>query len=170
MDCRDVSKSGSGRGDRVQRLSGGKTYIRKIDWIFFNEREIRCAVIEAREAHGGHTGGGTSGHACISDPTAIEAIRNVTELKHVTVIDKSGRQSILEHPEEWLDVIERTRRWAESSMIMREILRRRYSNEPYTKTCAELAIEQSSYSRALKEIRTQAAYYACYARLIDVDR
>ena len=75
-----------------------KAWIRKIDFVFYNEAEIRLLVKEARsklEEHAIKRSGGTA------DPTAREAISNLTPLKSITLKGKE-----LSRPEDWLQVID----------------------------------------------------------------
>lgn len=47
----------------------------RVDTMLRNQTAIERAVDEARaEQRGGHSGGGSSGHAFVSDPTAQQAV------------------------------------------------------------------------------------------------
>ena len=77
-----------------------KFYSKIIDFIFYNESEIRKAVVESRiditrpELKNG------SG---ISDPTARDAIRNLMPISQITICGQ-----VIKFPERWLIVVEKT--------------------------------------------------------------
>ena len=76
-------------------------YYKKIDFVFFNEKRIRDAVNDERYGVKARTERNGSG---IGDPTASEAIRNITPLVSVKLGD-----GVLEWPEHWLKVIDATK-------------------------------------------------------------
>ena len=49
--------------------------------MFRRQKQIEQAVYEAKNDSHGHTGGGASGHAFVSDPTAAAAMHQVEEVK-----------------------------------------------------------------------------------------
>ena len=61
-----------------------------IEGIFRREKEIKQAVWEAKNDSRGHTGGGNSGHALVSDPTASAALNQVDEVREVTLPRSTG--------------------------------------------------------------------------------
>jgi len=137
--------------------------IRKIEYVFYHEKSISDAVLEARNEPGGHTGG-NAGHAFVSDPTAIKAIKNAEELKVIT-IDGDHKVS---YPERWLRVCAAVREDSNTDAIKREIFRRRYGGEPYQRTCADVCIGETTYWMNLKEIRSYALACACQEGLVKV--
>ena len=137
--------------------------IRRIEWVFRREKAIRQAVYEKRMDRGGFTGGDGNGHCRISDPTALQAIRNVIELETI-IIDDGGR---IMYPEKWLRVIDKMREWCKEDTINAEIFRRRYEDEEaYYRTSMELHITGALYYQRLLKIRNQAKIFAAYEQLI----
>lgn len=153
----------------MQRRSRDKN-VRAFEFMIRNEKKIREAVEEARASKKSRTGRTPTGHAYISDPTAGEAIRNVEELSFVE-IEGGGR---VEWPERWLRVIDAVRAWCEFSYLRREILRRRYDGESWTKTCAEIKISrdrylsETKYREILRSIRSYALQCAAQMQVIKV--
>lgn len=145
-----------------QRRNG---YFGTIDFIFYNEQEIREAVQQAR-LDGGNIGAikivnGTG----MTDPTARQAIKNLTPLTSVTI---HGGQ-IVKRPEHWLKVIDKTYGWCKLQKDNRyEVTRRRYENEDYRKTCRELNISNSTRRRLLELAQMYAALQAVQFGLIQV--
>ena len=149
-----------------QRQSRGReTYMRKIDFIFYREKEIREAVNQARL---NMTTGGTLrliNATGIPDPTATQAVRNLTPLKTVVI---SGGETI-EYPESWLEVIDKTYKYCEMQKDCRlEVARRRYRSEDYRKTCRELNIADTTRRRLLELVQIYAALQAVQLGLIQV--
>lgn len=135
---------------------------RKIDMIFYRENEIRRAVKNARlESVGGHTGG-SSGHALVSDPTAVQGIKAATELKSVTLYDGV----VVRHPEKWLSVIDAT--YARLDDWQRRAVKMRYQGEKYTEVAAKLHISKSTYYAMINEAQNFAIAAACQFGLIKV--
>ena len=101
-----------------------KAWIRKIDFVFYNEAEIRLLVKEARsklEEHAIKRSGGTA------DPTAREAISNLTPVKSITLKGKE-----LSRPEDWLQVIDNSYDWARKQGNPRYIIAKlKYIGEDY---------------------------------------
>lgn len=153
----------------MQRRSRDRN-VRTFEFMMRSEKRIREAVKEAKANKGGHTGGTPTGHAFIPDPTASEAIRNAEELRFVELGD-GGK---VEWPERWLRVIDAVRAWCEPSYLRREILRRRYSGESWTKTCAELTISrerylsETRYREIIRSIRSYALQCAAQVQVIKV--
>ena len=58
----------------------------RVETMLRNQTAIERAVDEARaEQRGGHSGGGSSGHAFVSDPTAQQAVTAALPLSSVTL-------------------------------------------------------------------------------------
>jgi hypothetical protein len=95
----------SGAGGYIMKLN--QKYIEK---IFYNYDKIKQAVYEARnDYHTFKTGGNGSGHAFVSDPTSIAAIREAMELHRVVIyMGKHQDTMIVVHPEKWLKVVDYT--------------------------------------------------------------
>lgn len=135
---------------------------RKIDMIFYRENEIRRAVKNARlESAGGHTGG-SSGHALVSDPTAVQGIKAATELKSVTLYDGV----VVRHPEKWLSVIDAT--YARLDDWQQRAVKMRYQGEKYTEVGMKLHISKSTYYAMVNEAQTFAIAAACQLGLVRI--
>lgn len=145
-----------------QRQRSNEVYFRKIDFIFYNEEKIRVAVAEARADDGRpHLRQKATG----SDPTATQAVRNLTPLTKVMI----NSEQTIEYPERWLEVIDKTWAWAKKQKDCRyEVARRRYAKEDYRKTCREIHIVQSTCSRLFDFVRMYAALHAVQLGLIRV--
>lgn len=135
----------------------GQGYIRVIDFVFYNEKKIRLAVLAAREdvPYAGKSGSG------VGDPTASKAIRNATPLRSVMV---GGEK--LEWPEDWLRVIDATRAWCELDNEKQIVLNDMYEGVDYRHTCATLNISFTTLHRFRQEIRNHAALCAANLNLI----
>ena len=149
-----------------QRLSREReSYMRKIDFMFYREKEIREAVYQARL---NMTVGGTLrliNATGIPDPTATQAVRNLTPLKSVTL----SNGEIIEYPEKWLEVIDKTYKYCSTQKDCRlEVARRRYRSEDYRKTCRELNISDTARRRLLELVKIYAALQAVQLGLIQV--
>lgn len=141
----------------MQRRTGTE-YMRKIDFVFYHEREIREAIQDARE-NGGKRSVHRKNH--ISDPTAAEAIRNVTPLRSVRVHGSS-----LEWPEHWLRVIDAVYAWCDNDRLV--VAKDRYRNEDYRCTCAKLNISEAKYYKLFKDVRRYAALCAVQLGVVKV--
>ena len=113
------------------------------------------------ESAGGHTGG-SSGHALVSDPTAVQGIKAATELKSVTLYDGV----VVHYPEKWLNVIDAT--YARLDDWQRRAVRMRYQGEKYTEVGAKLHISKSTYYAMVNEAQTFAIAAACQLGLVRV--
>lgn len=86
-----------------------------IEFVLYHEKEIKRAIYERREDGClPKTGGGSSGHCRVSDPTAQGAIRNVLAVPAVVIeygaATYGRRNSVtLRHPERWVKMIHYTR-------------------------------------------------------------
>lgn len=147
----------------MQRRSRDKN-VRTVEYMIRNEKKIREAVEEARMCKRGRTGGATSGHCYIPDPTAGEAIRHAEELSFVD-LEGGGR---VEWPERWLRVIEAVKAWCEPDGVRREILRRRYAGENYLATCSATHISERLYHFVLKDIRSYALQCAAQMQVVKI--
>lgn len=68
---------------------------------------LRRAVIEARAEMDGRKGvmEGGGGHAFVSDPTAAQAVKQMTPLHSVLIADGRGNIETVHQPEKWLYLI-----------------------------------------------------------------
>lgn len=136
-------------------------YLRKIEFVFYNEGEIRQVLLEERQRRIQPEIHNASG---LSDPTAAEAIKNITPINSIKVLDK-----ILMYPEKWLEVVEKTYQWARNQgEVLYEIARRRYRGEHHGKICTTLGISVDNFYRQLERVRFRAALEAAYRRLIQL--
>lgn len=141
-------------------------YFRQIDFIFRHEQEIREAVIRAKAVnYGGNEAVKLIIGNKISNPTAEQAIKNLTALAFVVI----GSGVTVKQPESWLEVIDKTYAWCKRQKDCRyEVARRRYSGEDYRKTCTELNISNSTRIRLLELSEMYAALQAVQLGLIRV--
>lgn len=146
----------------MQRRREKRPYMRKIDFVFYNEAAIREAVFEAREEVRQPEVFNGSG---LPDPTLREVIRRLMPIEAVTICGDT-----LKNPERWIEVIDKTYAWCKrQSDIHYEIARRRYKGEHYLKTCRELAISEPLLYQIMEKVRVYAALQAAQFGLIFVD-
>ena len=137
-------------------------YFTKIDFVFYNEKNIRLAVIEEREAPIKPELKNGSG---LSDPTARDAIRNLTPLLFVEIAG-----DFLKFPESWLEVIDKTYNWCKRQSIVHfESVRRKYLGDHYKKICRDLHISATTFHNMIHRARQYAALQAVQLHLIFVD-
>lgn len=153
----------------TEKYQGIRKYNSKlIERRFFQEDKIRRAVFEARyDSGGGKTGGGGSGHAFVSDPTASAAMREVSPLRAIEIELGKNETETIKWPEKWLAVIEATYRRYEGGII-EQLLKYRYAGEPYQKTCMELHISSSTYYQMITEVQQFALACACQVGVVRV--
>ena len=146
----------------MQRKREKRPYMRKIDFVFYNERAIRAAVEDARNDTREVSPRNGSG---LPDPTAYEAITNLTPIPAVEI---SGQ--LLEHPERWLVVVDKTYAWCRrQSDVHYEIARRRYNGESFLQISMKLYVSTTQVFEILERIRMYAALQAAQFQLIFVD-
>ena len=137
-------------------------YFKKIDFVFYNEKNIRQAVFEERETAFKPELRNGSG---LSDPTARDAIRNLTPLPFVTI---GGEK--LTYPETWLEVIDKTYNWCKrQSVLLYESVRKKYLGNHYKKICTELNISIKTFFNLIHRARQYAALQAVQLHLIFVN-
>jgi len=137
-------------------------YIKKIDFVFFNERKIRQAVFEWRE---GVIRPEVKGGNKISDPTAVKAIKNLTLLPSASIAGIS-----LQYPETWLVVIDKTYNWCKrQSKLLFESVRKKYLGDNYKRICIDLHISPTTFNNCINRARMYAALQAAQLHLIYVD-
>lgn len=145
-----------------QRQRSNEVYFRKVDFIFYNEEKIRVAVAEARADDGRPH---LRQKANSSNPTATQAVRNLTPLTKVMI----NIDDVIDYPERWLEVIDKTWAWAQKQKDCRyEAARRRYAKEDYRKTCCELHIGQTTFFRLVDLVKMYASLHAVQLGLIRV--
>ena len=86
---------------RVKRDCRAMAY-QRVETMLRNQIAIERAVAEARaEQRSGRSGGGSSGHAFVSDPTAQQAVTASIPLRSVTL----DNGYVVREPEKWLGII-----------------------------------------------------------------
>ena len=133
----------------------------KIELMFRRQKQIEQAVYEAKNDSHGHTGGGSSGHAFVSDPTAAAAMHMVDEIRTVTLDDGF----VVKWPERWLSVIHTTYSRCAGSA---EALKFRCSGRGYVEACNELHVGKSTYFSMLNDADNFALAAACQLELVRV--
>ena len=123
--------------------------IRRIEFVFYNEKEIETAVKEERDDPK-HRHSIMSVSEGKKDPTLQIVLRALTPIARV----KFGKHE-LEKPEAWLEVIKATYYRAEG--MERELGKSRYRiRETYQKFCMKHHISKSEYYRILDKFRIKA--------------
>ena len=146
-----------------QRVNSSRPWVRKVDFVFYHEQEIRETILDERSTCA--SAPVVRNASGVSDPTAREAIYNLSPLPVVKIDGKELRL-----PERWLVVIDKTYAWAKSqSDVHYEVARRRYRGEDYRVTCRELSIDNSTRSRLMEKIRIYAALQAAQMNLIYIE-
>ena len=125
--------------------------IRKIDFVFYHEREIYRKINETRKDPNPWRLLIKPSNRANSDPTGNAVVRMLTNLSKITF--DWGME--LKDPEKWLEVISAT--YAESDSLSYEIARRRYSGESMADTLTSLGIKMWEYYRGLNRFRILAA-------------
>lgn len=133
--------------------------MRQVEWALRHEQEIADAVAEAKIGGRGHTGGAPTGHSFVSDPTAVQAIRQAEELSSVEI--EGG--SRVEWPERWLKVIAAVREWCGQDSIRSEVYKNRYQG----RSCGR-SLSGSTFYFVLWEIRYFSLQAAAQAQVIRV--
>ena len=133
----------------------------KIEMMFRRQAQIEQAVYEAKNDSHGHTGGGASGHAFVSDPTAAAAMHMVDEIRTVTLDDGF----VVKWPERWLSVIYTTYSRCAGSA---EALKFRCSGRGYVEACNELHVGKSTYFSMLNDADNFALAAACQLDIVKV--
>lgn len=123
--------------------------IRRIEFVFYNEKEIETAVKEERDDPK-HRHSIMSVSEGKKDPTLQIVMRALTPIARVKFGDHE-----LEKPEEWLEVVKATYYRAEG--MERELGKSRYRiRESYQKFCMRQHISKSEYYRILDKFRIKA--------------
>ena len=131
-----------------QRVNSSRPWVRKVDFVFYHEQEIREAVLDERSTCA--SAPVVRNASGVSDPTAREAIYNLTPLPMVKI---NGQDLRLQSQSE----------------VHYEVAKRRYRGEDYRVTCRELSIDNSTRSRLMENIRIYAALQAAQMNLIYIE-
>lgn len=130
------------------------------EFVLAHEQDIRRAVVEKRAKANSRTGGGSSSHCYISDPTAAEAIRNVTEVIQISVEygprGLYGREKKkIKYPERWLKVIAWTKEYynGQGREEQAKIYAARFTHKQDRETiCQDMNMKHGRYHAAVNDI------------------
>lgn len=124
-----------------------------VEKMFYYYHRIKKAVEEIRAEQGyyqstGKTGGSSSNHAFISDPTAILVMKHCEPIAKVIISADKIDEEVVFNPEKWLTVVEQTFIFFEDEDLVNDVLRRRFfKNEHMLRTCCDLEINDNKYYR-----------------------
>lgn len=124
-----------------------------VEKMFYYYQRIKREVELIRREQGyyqsgGRTGGGSSNHAFVSDPTATIAMKHYQPLSKIIINADRIDEEVITQPEKWLAVVEQTLLHFEDEELVNDLLRRRFlDNEPMARTCIELEIGYNKYYR-----------------------
>ena len=122
-----------------------------VEKMFYYYHRIKKAVEITRAEQGyyqggGRTGGGSSNHAFVSDPTATIAMKHYQPLGKVIINADRINEEVIVHPEKWLTIVEQTFMHFDDEELVSEILHRRFfENEPMATSCIELGLTYGKY-------------------------
>lgn len=135
---------------------------RIVEKILRSQQAIELAVAEARAMKGGGHTGGSTGHAFVSDPTAQQAVRMVSELAAVTMDDGW----VVRSPEKWLRVVHHL--YDECPATESKAMRYYYGGHSAVETGLYCAMDESTVYRIRQEFRHMATELACQYGLVRV--
>lgn len=134
---------------RNKKTQQGFGLVEKMFWYYDRiKREVEIARAEqGYYQSGGKTGGGSSNHAFISDPTANIAMKHYQPIAKVIIDAEKLNEQIIAQPEKWLVVVEQTFMFFDDDPApVSEVLRRRYlENESIIRSCIDLEITDDKY-------------------------
>lgn len=142
----------------------------KIEFCWQHEQCIMQAVYAKRNDCGTTSKGG-GGHCKMSDPTALKAIANVSDVACVEVEygpSINGRRSImtLKHPLQWLKAATWTKNYYKGKP-QGELIELKYKQSMLrNEICSKLGVSQATYYTMLSDIFTYASGLACGMGLI----
>lgn len=136
----------------TRKLQRGFGLVEKMFYYYDRiKREVEiCRDEQGYYQSGGKTGGGSSTHAFISDPTATIAMKHYQPLAKVIINAERLDEEVIAQPEKWLTVVEQTLFFFSDNEdeLVSEVLRRRFfENEPMRKTQLDLEIGVEKYYR-----------------------
>ena len=145
-----------------RQRQNGKPYIRKIDFVFYNESEIRDLIFDERNRVSVPELRNGSG---ISDPTARDAINNLSPIPSVTI---AGQE--LKWPERWIVVVDKTYNWAKlNNKLKLKVAKMKYKGENFRKINAICHISTAYQYLLLENFRKYAAYVAKELGLLKIE-
>lgn len=139
-----------------------RPYIRKVEFVFYNEAEIRLSILDARADTKTPELRNGSG---LPDPTATTAVRNLSEIPVVFI---HGQE--LKYPERWTTVVDKTYAWCKrQGNKYFEIARARYGGAHFVKICSTLDVTFTKFYEIVEKVKIYAALQAAQLNLIYVD-
>lgn len=141
-----------------------------IEFVLTYQKDIEQAVYEKRlDPNVPKTGGGSSGHSRVSDPTCQKALQNIAEVETVEVFYGCKMSQKLSRPERWLEVGKATRGWY-AGKLQGKLIERKFKDVPERRKdiCAELGIGTSLYSVMLNDVYCFATAFAAGKGLIHI--
>ena len=142
----------------------------KIELCWMYEDCIRQAVYNKKHDCGTVSKGG-GGHCQKSDPTALKAIANISDVACVEVefgpaINDRRSTKALDHPLQWLKVASWTKNYYKGKP-QGELIELKYKQSMLrNEICAQLGVSQATYYTMLSDIFTYASGLACGMGLI----
>lgn len=143
-------------------------HLKRVERHFLQRKRIQSMVddIKAeRVARKGFTGGG--GHAFVSDPTAIVAIKNATPIRSIK-LDMGVYEMTVFHPEAWLAVIAETYRLYDGQLAGKAMRERYEGDKSPDVIWGLMGINKPCYYRWREEFLTDATILATKKKLIEI--
>ena len=144
------------RASRTDKSSKEYRHFRLLEKMFYYYHRIKRAVEEVKMERGyyqstGKTGGGSSNHAFVSDPTAVMALKHSAPIPKIIINAERLDEEVIANPEAWITVVEQTMMFFDEEEQIGELMRRRFfNNESCHRTCIDLGISEDKYYRLLK--------------------
>lgn len=152
------------RGDILVIIKGQRTStdetMRRIEYVFYREKELREAVSAAR-AIGKSSKSGGKGHAFISDPTAQQGIKRAMPLKSIILPDGA----VVYNPEKWIRVINTV--YGKLTQGQKDCVALRYRGYSYKQVADKLHVSQATYYRNINLAQNYARMVAIQLGLVN---
>lgn len=140
--------------------------VKTVDFMCYNEKIIREAVDEEKKRTIGHSGEPPSGNNSVSDPTAVQAVRNIDEISRVALPEEKGT---VFRPERWLRVVNAMRNYCREKYGTDAMFTLTYEKKKkWQYITIELNIDQSTYHRRMERLRQFGLQAAAQEQLITV--
>lgn len=138
---------------------------KQVDMILKNDRAIKAAVLEIREGkHGSNTGGAGSGHAFVSDPTAMTAIANAAPIGAIKLSDGY----VVRQPEKWLSVVKYL--YYVFPKMEGKAVRYYYDGHSAIETSTKFETSERNFYYIREDFRQAAVELACQYGLVQVGK
>ena len=143
--------------------------ISNLNHYLFYEDAIKYAVGIARLEQGASRGGtaGGSGHAFISDPTALLAMKHTAPLKSIKIVNQAHEEETICNPEAWLRVMDRLYKLYEHQMAGKCMRQRYIKHERPMRIMIRMGISQRTYYYWKDEFIRDFAMLAIQEKLIE---